>query len=132
MPVSAYPTTGYPTGSYPSAPPAPVRRTSAWTWVLLGLSIVLMFVASGLAYGYYTAYTEVEDRNRRIGELQGTVAERDGELQQLKDDLAAVEAELTDAQACVDAMEAFIDLPPGSPDAEVDRVIDEMFEICGF
>jgi uncharacterized coiled-coil protein SlyX len=132
MPAAAYPTTGYPAAGYPSAPAEPVRRTSVWTWVLLGLSILLFLAAGGLGYGYYVAYTEVEDRNRRIGELQSMVVEQDGQIEQLQEDLAATEAELTDAQACVDAMERFIDLPPGSPDDEVDRVIDEMFDICGF
>lgn len=130
MPAPAY--AGYPTGTYPAAPPAPVRRTSAWTWVLLGLSIVLLLAAGGLTYGYYVAYTEVEDRNRRIGELQTTVAEREGELEQLREDLAAVEEQLSDAQACVDAMAEFVDLPPGLTEDEVNRAIDRMFDICGF
>lgn len=133
MPVSAYPATGYPGAPYPApAPAAPARRTSALTWVFLGLSIVLFLAAVGLGYGYYAAYTEVEDRNSRIGDLQGVVAERDREIEQLKDDLATTEADLTDAQACIDAMEAFVDLPQSASDAEIGRAIDEMFDICGF
>jgi hypothetical protein len=108
-------------------------------WVLAATSIVLLLGAGGLGLGYFAARSAVVDRNSQITELQGdlierddTIEERDEQLEQAQQQLADVETQLADAQACVDSMQEFVDLPATATEAELDRVVSNMFDICGF
>ena len=104
--MSAYPVSGYP------LPPAPApRRTSVWTWVFAGLSVLLLLGAGGLGYVYNEARGTIAEQKSQIASLEGTVdghtrtiSEKDGIIRQREQAIDDVTADLNTEKLCAAAV----------------------------
>jgi len=141
-----YPVTGMPyavTGMpYPViAPPPPPRRNAAV--IVLGIATgVLLLVSGGLGALYYLDHG---DATRTNAEQQAEIVDLQAQVSQLEDDLDDTESrlrraedDLLDAEACPDAVQAFIDLAVNAAlsgqqptEAEAQQALFDMMDACG-
>jgi hypothetical protein len=126
---AAYPVSGYP------APPAPApRRTSVWTWVLAGLSVLLLLGAGGLGYVYNEARGTIADQKSQIANLEGTVdghtktiSDKDGIIRQRDRAIDDLNDDLDAAKACPAAVRKTL---RAADEAAFNVAYDEMVAEC--
>lgn len=140
-----YPATGIP---YPlTAPPydpAPTPRRSPWGVVFGIVSAVLLVVSGTLGVLYYQQREEARrtsaDQQAQITALQTEVDQLKDELDDVETQLQRTEDDLADAEECVEAVQAFIDLVTNVAasggmnvaelEAEASRLMFEMVMSC--
>jgi hypothetical protein len=140
-PVTAmpYPFTAAP-HPYAFAPPPP---RSPWI-VVLGITTAVLLLAAGALGGlWYVDHDEAaranSDQQAQLEELREQVDQLDEDLDETETRLQRAEDDLVAAQACPEAVQAFVDLAAEAaragqtelPMAEAEQAALDMIEACG-
>lgn len=128
VPASAVPASAYP-AAYPAAvAPTVVRKTSPLTWIFLGLSILLLLVTAGVGASNLVAQDEINKRDTTIANLRGEIEKKETAITAKDKELKQTQAELDDAQVCVDAV---LKIKKAQSQTEASNLILDALRTCG-